>query len=88
MKTDSNRSGFLRSESTWLAVTEGNPGVLTLQTVLRKHVLFPGRKVASEILESLVSGFNLDIQYYIEFWGDTRNDVSQNGYVYIGMCYV
>lgn len=46
------------------------------------------RRMANEILESLVSGFNLDIQHYIKFWGDTRNDIAQKGHVYTGMCYV
>lgn len=44
--------------------------------------------MANEILESLVSGFNLDIQHYIKFWRDTRNDTAQKGHVYPGMCYV
>lgn len=48
----------------------------------------PKRKTANEISESLVSGFNIDSQYYIKFWGDTRNDIAQKGHVYTGMCYV
>jgi len=33
------------------------------------------RKIASKILESLLSGFNLDKQYCIKFGGNTRNDI-------------
>lgn len=50
--------------------------------------LLPERKVANEILESLVSGFNLNIQYYIKFGQNTWTEIAQKGHMYTGMWYV
>lgn len=50
--------------------------------------LLPERKVANEILESLVSGFNLNIQYYIKFGQNTWTKIAQKGLMYTGMWYV
>lgn len=39
--------------------------------------------MVNEVLANLVSGFNLDPQYHIKFWGDRRSDL-----MYPGMDYV
>lgn len=88
MKTDWVFSGLLRGREQVVGSYWMGPRRSDSPDSSEKTQPAPWEEIANEILESLVSGFNLDIQYDEKFWRNKWNGIAQRGHVSTGLWHV